>query len=243
MIKIEREEPPKNTALDNKRKEELERIRKLAESGELKSKNFNRRLWSGKVKNFLYKSQHGKCCYCERNPPIEEAEVEHFRPKAEVKEAGENHPGYWWLAYNWENLLIACQLCNRTYKKTQFPLKDESKRAYEENCNLDEEDPLLINPLEEDPEQLICYEELEEPQFMVKAVGKCERAEKTVKELTGINDKYVMLRRADKLKYYRRWTKDDKLRSEAKKYLQEWVSPCSEFSGFSRFHFKKEGCL
>ena len=69
MIKIEREEPPKNTALDNRRKEELQRIEGLAESGELKSSCI-KELWSVKedsrVKEFLYGSQYHKCCYCEK---------------------------------------------------------------------------------------------------------------------------------------------------------------------------------
>ena len=134
-------------------------------------------------------------------------------------------------------------------REHRFPLKDESKRVYEENCDLSEEEPFLINPLEEDPEQCIYYEEIKEDQFMVKAVGRCERAERTVKELTGINHTYVMLRRADKLKDYRGWAclknngDDESIRSEADERLREYVSPCSEFSGFARFYFNKEGCL
>ena len=249
MIKIERGKVPENTVLDNKKEEKLQEIRDLINSGEPASFK-GRELWSsGEVKEFLYESQHGKCCYCERKPPKRETDVEHFRPKGKVEEARKPHPGYWWLAFNWENLLIACQLCNRTYKKTQFPLKDESKRVYEENCDLSEEEQFLINPLEENPEQSIYYEEIEEDQFMVKAVGTCERAERTVKELTGINDKYVMLRRADKLKDYRGWAHlknnadDELIRLEAYERLLEYISPCSEFSGFARFYFNKERYL
>ena len=249
MIKIERGEVPENTALDNKKEEKLQEIRDLINSG--KPADFKgRELWSSaEVKEFLYESQHGKCCYCERRLPRGETDVEHFRPKGKVKEAEKDHPGYWWLAYNWQNLLISCQLCNRTYKRAQFPLKDESKRVYEEGCGLDEEEPFLINPLEEDPEQCIYYEELKEDQFMVKAVGTCERARRTVKELTGINDAYVMLERANKLKDYRGWAylknngDDESIRSEAEEHLQEYVSPRSEFSGFARFYLSKEGYL
>ena len=247
MIKIERGKTPQNTAMDKRREEVLREIRKLANSGELKSEHFEN-LWSNpKVKNFLYESQHGKCCYCERKRDKREADVEHFRPKAEVKEAGENHQGYWWLAYSWENLLIACKTCNQEYKKSKFPLKDEKKRSYTENCDLGEEEPFLINPLEENPELFIDYD-LEETRLMAKAIGKCERGEKTVSELTGINDRRVMEKRADKLKDYRVWaylknSGDDELKSEADERLREYLSPCSEFSGFARFYFKKEGCL
>ena len=250
MIKIERGKTPKGTALDKKRKEELSAIRKLAESGNLRSKHF-KKIWSApEVKKFLYESQHGKCCYCERKKDKGEADVEHFRPKAEVEEA-QDHPGYWWLAYSWENLLIACKMCNQK-KRSKFPLKDKYKRAYMEDSDLDEEEPIMINPLKEDPELLIDYDfptGTDFPEkFMVKAVGKCVRSKKTVDELTGINDENVMLERADKLEYYTICVslmnnRNSGLRSSICRRLRDCVSSYSEFSGFARFYFKKMGYL
>ena len=250
MIKIERAEPPKNTALDNRREEELQRIEKLAETGRLKSSCITE-LWSQKsdprIKEFLYESQCRKCCYCERKLPKGETDVEHFRPKGEVKKTEKKHQGYWWLVYSWENLLIACRTCNRK-KGTKFPLKDGKKRAYTKDSDLDQEEPFLINPLEENPEQCIYYQELGEVGLMVKAVGNCERSKKTVDELTEINHREVMLERADKLEDYRMWADlkkngNDEWRSKADKRLRKYISRCSEFSGFARFYFKKEGCL
>ena len=96
MIKIERENPPKGTTLDKRKKEELQKLKELVEKGELKSKSFNNRLWSDNaVKGFLYESQNHKCCYCERQRDKREMDVEHFRPKAKVEE-NSKHPGYWW---------------------------------------------------------------------------------------------------------------------------------------------------
>ena len=248
MIKIERGKPPKKTALQEKKiKGKLEEIRGLAESGELRSSHF-KSLWSDpKVKDFLYKSQHGKCCYCERKRDKRETDVEHFRPKAEV-EGEEDHPGYWWLAYSWWNLLIACKKCNQEYKKSKFPLKDRKKRAYTENCDISEEEPFLINPLEENPEFFIDYE-LKETQLMAKAIGRCKRGKETVNELTGINDIEVLLERAERLEIWYdvclnlKNSEDDKLRLRADKRLHKYISCCSEFSGFARFYFKKKGCL
>ena len=253
MIKIERGKIPENIAslLNTKREKKLPRIKELAGSGKLKSKDFNGKLWSGsgEVKKFLHKSQYGKCCYCERRRDQKgETDVEHFRPKAEVKEAGENHQGYWWLVYELENLFIACKKCNQEYKQTQFPLKDESKRAYTENCDLREEEPFLINPLEENPELLIDYD-IEGNRPMAKAIGRCKRGEKTVNELTGINDIDVMLERAERLEacydvcLNLKNSENDELRSRADKRLRKYISCCSEFSGFARFYFKKKGCL
>lgn len=69
------------------------------------------------VKAALYKLFHSKCAYCESffasTAPVD---VEHFRPKARVKE-DIGHPGYWWLAMKWQNLLPSCIDCNRSRKQ------------------------------------------------------------------------------------------------------------------------------
>ena len=242
MIKIKRGEIPENSGLRKRRKEELWKIRKLANSGKLKSDSFkNRGLWS-KFKELLYELHHGKCCYCERKLSKGQAHVEHFRPKAKVYE-DEHHPGYWWLAYSWRNLLLACGDCN-TKKGAKFPLEPGSKRLYPEDCDLEKEEPILINPLEEDPEEFIEYDFSKK--LMVKAVGKCERGEKTVNKLTGINDIHMMEERARKLQDYedyKLWAglKNEKCR--ARKRLREYISSSSPFSGFARFYFKKMGYL
>jgi len=59
---------------------------------------------------------HGKCAYCEgRFDVTAPVDIEHFRPKNEV--AGIDHPGYWWLAAEWTNLLPSCIDCNRRRKQ------------------------------------------------------------------------------------------------------------------------------
>ena len=53
-----------------------------------------------------------KCAFCEAHiSPISDDHIEHFRPKAEFLD----------FTFAWENLLIACTVCNRDYKKSQFP--------------------------------------------------------------------------------------------------------------------------
>lgn len=64
------------------------------------------------VKYALDKLFFGKCAYCEsRYAHQAPVDVEHFRPKGQI--AGEVHPGYWWLAMKWDNLLPSCIDCNR----------------------------------------------------------------------------------------------------------------------------------
>lgn len=117
---------------------------------------------------------YGKCAYCEA--PIRDfqhGDVEHFRPKAGVTDENGGpvflldehgnalldadgkpvkHPGYYWLAYEWTNLLPSCTKCNqndvrqgrRIGKHTRFPVAGRHAQRPEEVA---QEKPLLINPL------------------------------------------------------------------------------------------------
>lgn len=130
------------------------------------SKDFSP-LWS-EIKQVYIDLQHSKCCFCEK--PLEgaiEQDVEHFRPKAEVKPwpvprplqsagisppvglAASPQPGYAWLAYHPLNYAIACKTCNSTLKKNQFPIAGTRGAAGTEPAGLQEELPLLIYPLGE----------------------------------------------------------------------------------------------
>ena len=71
-------------------------------------------------------------------------DVEHYRPKKRVEE-DPAHPGYYWLAYDLENLMPSCQMCNQGRgKKNHFPVRTGT-RAYRETAVATEE-PLLLNP-------------------------------------------------------------------------------------------------
>lgn len=132
------------------------------------------------VKHALTSLFHGKCAYCETfysaSAPVD---IEHYRPKAEVSEAPQ-HPGYWWLAMQWDNLLPSCIDCNRRRKqhvpaastslqalydnqtrltlgtaslgkKDSFPLADESQRLAAESYEHALEGALLLDPTRHDP--------------------------------------------------------------------------------------------
>jgi uncharacterized protein (TIGR02646 family) len=65
------------------------------------------------VKAALRALFHGKCAYCEsRFEGTQPPDIEHYRPKGGVMEKAA-HPGYWWLAMAWSNLLPSCIDCNR----------------------------------------------------------------------------------------------------------------------------------
>ena len=65
------------------------------------------------IKSALEKLFHGKCAYCETYYSVQApVDVEHFRPKGRI-DGEDDHPGYWWLGMEWENLLPSCIDCNR----------------------------------------------------------------------------------------------------------------------------------
>ncbi len=85
---------------------------KKIELGEIPSKQFDSEYWK-KAKTQLKKESSEKCAYCEcKVPQVAHGDVEHYRPK----------DLYWWLAYNYDNYLFCCQICNQTYKSNNFPL-------------------------------------------------------------------------------------------------------------------------
>lgn len=104
----------------------------------------------------LKKCQGNKCCFCEK--PIAIADIEHFRPKSawqQAKGSALQKPGYFWLAYSWSNMLIACGDCNsQANKGNLFPVNG-ARASYPSDCKT--EDKILINPTEEDPSNCITF--------------------------------------------------------------------------------------
>jgi uncharacterized protein (TIGR02646 family) len=63
-----------------------------------------------------------KCGYCETYES--DPNVEHHRPKGFVSDRIPKNNGYYWLAYEWTNLIASCVTCNsRKYKGTRFPVR------------------------------------------------------------------------------------------------------------------------
>jgi len=114
------------------------------------------------VKARLLSDQHRKCCYCESRPTsVSYGDVEHFRPKGGYQQVrGEllHKPGYYWLAYAWNNLYFACHLCNQEFKGNYFPLRNPTKRAKNHNDVLAQEHPLLPDPAAEDPARYLTFQ-------------------------------------------------------------------------------------
>src|SRR5260370_13883115 len=100
------------------------------------------------VKASLLRAQHDKCCYCERKIRASGyGDVEHFRPKGAVRQdehSAEEKPGYYWLVYEWSNLLISCSVCNTSCKLAFFPLDNPPGRPRPHLAPLSLHRPLLF---------------------------------------------------------------------------------------------------
>jgi uncharacterized protein (TIGR02646 family) len=159
-------------------KEWLDRVRKAEEElknlpvGKTRADIFRKYhdIWSV-LKEDYKKLSYNKCWYCEVDTDGMHGDMDHHRPKGKVTENPE-HPGYWWLAFNWHNFRFSCERCNSLDtdpitkvvggKQNYFPLvnDDESCRIQNE-CDYGElfsEYPLLLDPTEPDDPQLLTFQ-------------------------------------------------------------------------------------
>lgn len=113
---------------------------------------------------------HCKCAYCEsRYVAMTPEDVDHWRPKGRIRNAEGvvvSRTGYYWLVSEWSNLFPSCPKCNRRLnhevigsrarrtagKFDHFPLADERNRARRPGDELKEEQPLLLNPCADKPD-------------------------------------------------------------------------------------------
>jgi hypothetical protein len=138
-------------------------------------------LWSN-IKQLYIDLQNSKCCFCEK--PLEgkiEQDVEHFRPKAEVKPwtvpaklaaegitvqqptDGSSEDGYSQLAYQPFNYAMSCKTCNSTLKKNLFPIEGARDSGSVDPSTMKSEKALLIYPIgdfDTDPMDLIEFDAL-----------------------------------------------------------------------------------
>jgi hypothetical protein len=137
-----------------------------------------------RMKHVLMAASNNKCAYCETKigGVDQPGDVEHFRPKGRIiDEAGKPvmiknsqgkdvpHPGYYWLAYDWKNLLLACKTCNSPVRDEQsgitrgkwdrFPLSPGPGFRASKPDDEVSEIPAFLNPVFDDPEEHFVFDE------------------------------------------------------------------------------------
>jgi hypothetical protein len=150
----------------NKSKNNPDGHSKIVQALSLKAAHeFDRNVYGSKtVKDKLKIIYKCKCAFCESNTHVgAHKDVEHYRPKTR----------YYWLGYEWSNLLLACQICNRDFKSIHFPILVEVNRITthplsktgefdREQCpitsdNLKKEVPLLLHPAIDNPQDHLRF--------------------------------------------------------------------------------------
>jgi len=132
-----------------------------------------------------------KCGYCESAVGVSSPMfVDHYRPKKGVKRK-DDHPGYYWLTYEWSNLISCCGICNNK-KLHHFPVSDEKKRIYQPQEDISQwradsesfhnERPLILHPEINHPEEYLSVD----IHGVMKENNSSRRAEITI-EVCGLN--------------------------------------------------------
>lgn len=133
-----------------------------------------------KAREKLLVIYHEKCAYCEsKYLAVTDTWLDHYRPKSH----------YYWLAYEWTNLLPACPKCNRN-KRDKFPIgKSKINSPFLINSKIDfsknvanqsplkDEKPLILHPAIDHANEHFDFE-LTTKGVILKS--KTERAEKTI---------------------------------------------------------------
>lgn len=214
--------------------------------------------WIPEARKKLWIHQNCKCCYCECIRGLKrESDLEHYRPKAKVEDDNE-HYGYWWLAYEWDNYLYSCKPCNEDYKKSEFPLRASGIRARSKEDLLENENPILLNPFDDNPENFISFDWEDSKSKFVKAISATRdfdnRGRDTI-EILGLNERNLPEERASFLltleslakamiaaNYMNEHGQDfTTLIENTRNLIKQETSSNKSFAGFRRAYFRKVG--
>ncbi len=184
-----------------------------------------------------------KCAYCESSIGATSVNtIDTFRPKSGSRnlnnEFSPEH--YWWLAYEWENLYLSCQLCNVKYKRDWFPVEGIRAMVTAKGALLQNEKPLLVDPCIDIPEEHLQF----------NSNGQCsgltEKGHITI-EILGLNRLELVdarLKSAENFRirldlYTAKLT--PKITSDLKKYVSELFSDFTkqEYAAMLRSVFKE----
>jgi uncharacterized protein (TIGR02646 family) len=185
MIRIKKLKKDTPDILLSKGAEEITALKKMTKA-KLLAYKYKSALYGGKtVKEKLKELQHDKCCFCEaRVSVVSHGDVEHFRPKAgwvQQEKDKLSKPGYYWLAYDFSNLFLSCQICNQKFKKNYFPLANPASRASNHKKAITKERPLIIDPGKSDPTKFLTFNK-----EIIVAVNNNKKGLETIKR-TGLD--------------------------------------------------------
>lgn len=221
MIQVERTAKPQSL-IDHAAKWTQDYLdARAAENGEPTAENKKRRkIAEGKyaqqdVKKALGGMFHRKCAFCERKRDY--PHIEHFSPKTDFPAK----------CFEWENLLLACEVCNGAeFKGTKFPVDALGN-------------PLFINPCAENPDDHLEFDFEEDENhpdgFIAVVRGKTAKGETTSKTL-GLNRPNLIEERNETLfPYYLKLAEEaGNGDAKSKRLLEKACNSKSVFAAFAR---------
>lgn len=126
-------------------------------------------IWT-ELRPFFEKLSNHKCWYSEASESVSLYDVDHFRPKKEIRKIQCSFKynecqriswkeGYWWLSYDWNNYRLSGQIPNRCFKRNYFPLKYGTTIAIRPKDKYKKiEKPLLIDPTIKSDVRLLTFD-------------------------------------------------------------------------------------
>ena len=226
----------------------------------------------GTTKEQLLIETGNKCAYCETpTAVIAYGDVEHYRPKSK----------YWWLAYVYDNYLASCTVCNQRFKGAKYefagtalpepqvlatmsdsdletlaadsipdPLDEPAVTAFEAAHVA--EDPLIINPYIDDPNDVFEWEALDGigEVSVVAVAGDAASVDKVdaAERIYGINRPELKRLRYDHYHVYNlaRMTAEEPavpmpLRQQFADLVESMKQPGSAWAGMIRFFENQRG--
>lgn len=223
-------------------------LEQWADSGKLKSKSFKKSTYDA-AKPRRWREQHHKCCFCEQAYEKKFFTVEHFRPKTQaVDDDGTKHVGYWWLAYDFENLFYCCPICNN-FKSDSFPLAPGAQRLRKhEHPSKVYEETLVVHPVADTPQQHIGWAWVRSG---YQPVGRTKKGSRTI-ELCRLDRDDLFERRGlhyrnSVLPILRLWKSveaaTEDLRSAVAACARGLAQPSQPFAAMTRAVFSRHGLL
>lgn len=211
-----------------------------------------------------------KCAYCETKEF--DPQIEHYRPKNKVTGA-RKHPGYFWLAFEWSNLVSTCFDCNKIGKGkgNRFPLLGgEANRLSTpplsqngsgldvnelrpDHPQLSKERPYLLHPEFDIPEICFAFDN----EGLMSGIDAEGRGKETIK-ICNLNRKNLRYRRQKALEFFVIPIRNAMQAFDAGGFdnnqlllflkftfqrFEDWGQPKEEYSLFGKFAFENFSSL
>jgi uncharacterized protein (TIGR02646 family) len=165
------------------------------------------------VKDSLAEMFKGKCAYCESKiTHVDYGNIEHFRPKR----GPHGRPD---LAFEWNNMLLACGVCNGAqHKSDQFPSANEGGP--------------LVNPCEDDPEVHFDFH-YDRVSRLASVYGTTSRGA-TTERILGLNRVALREYRSTRVRHLIALARFAGTDPEAAKLIEEAKQSVAEYAAFAR---------